>query len=64
MLWALSFAVRKGWSREKVGFQISGVSSIYVHVTLDPGTFTEAALWYLSISEMHRIGQVCAERKG
>lgn len=56
--------VRKWVSREKVGFQISGVSSIYVHVTLDPGTSHRSCPGHLSISEVHRIRQVCAESEG
>ena len=56
--------VRKWVSWKKVDFQISGVSSICVHLTLDPGTSHRSSPGPLSISEVHRIGQVCAESEG
>lgn len=56
--------VRKWVSWKKVDFQISGVSSICVHLTLDPGTSHRGSPGPLSISEVHRIGQVCAESEG
>lgn len=56
--------VKKWVSLKKVGFQISGMSGLCVHLTLDQGTSHRSSLEYFSISEVHRIGQMCLESEG